>query len=60
MAFTVFQVDYHERSFRVGAADTLEEARKIARKALKNSHREYPCFIMHEGKCVADVRRADG
>lgn len=56
MKFTVFQIDYHERSFRVGAADTLDEARKIARKALRKSNGEFPCFIMSAGKCVADIR----
>ena len=56
MKYTVFQVDYHERSFRVGAADMLDDARKIARRALKESRGEFPCFIMYGGKCVADIR----
>lgn len=56
MKFTVFQIDYHERSFRIGAADTLDEAWKIARKAFRKSHGEYPCFIMSAGQCVADIR----
>jgi hypothetical protein len=56
MKFTVFQIDYHERSFRIGAADTLDEARKIARKAFRKSRGEFPCFIMSAGQCVADIR----
>lgn len=56
MKYIVFEVDYHDRSFRVGSADTLAEAKKIARRALKKSNGEFPCYIMHAGKCVADIR----
>lgn len=56
MKFTVFQIDYHERSFRIGEADTLDEARKIARRAFRKSRGEFPCFIMSAGQCVADIR----
>lgn len=54
--FTVFEIDYHGRSFRIGSADSLTEAKKIARNALRKSKHEYPCFIMSGGKCVADLR----
>ena len=54
--FKVYEIDYHERAYFVGSADTLSEARKIARKALKKSDGEFPCFVMHNGECVADIR----
>ena len=56
MKFIVFEIDYHGRSFRIGSADTLNEAKKIARNALRKSKHEYPCYIMSGGKCVADLR----
>lgn len=50
--FTVYEIDYHDRSWLVGSADTIQEARKLARKALKKSNGEYPTFIMHDGEMV--------
>lgn len=50
--FTVYEIDYNDRCWVVGNADTIQEARKLARKALKKSHGEFPTFIMHEGKEV--------
>lgn len=43
--YRVYEIDYHCRSWLVGTADTLKEARKIERKALKASSGEYPTFI---------------
>lgn len=54
--FSVFEVDYHERSWKIGEYETMEEARKAAREAFKKSRGEFPVFIMSGGKCVADYR----
>lgn len=50
--FTVYEIDYHDRCWVVGDADTIQEARKLARKALKRTKGEFPTFITHEGKMV--------
>lgn len=54
--FTVFECDYHERTFKIGEYGTLKEAREAARTAFKKSKREFPVFIMSGRKCVADYR----
>lgn len=54
--YTVFEVDYHERSHRIGEFETMAEARKAARDAFKKSGREFPVFIMSGGKCIANYR----
>lgn len=56
MKYTVFEVDYTERTYKIGETDEMAEARKIARAALKESKGEFPCFVMSDGKCVADIR----
>lgn len=52
----VYEVDYLGRAWLVGKADTLSEAKKIARSALKKSKREFPCFITDGTKCIIDIR----
>lgn len=54
--FKVYEVDYHERAHMVGEADTMKDAIRIARAALRESGKEFPCFITCDGMCVADVR----
>ena len=54
--FIIYEVDYHERSRKIGTANTLKEARAIAHKALKRSNHEFPCFVSDGDKCVADIR----
>ena len=49
--YNVYEVDYHERSWKKGSAKTLEEAKKIASKAFKESNGEFPVFI-EDGKGV--------
>ena len=50
--FTVYEIDYHDRCWIVGVAETVQEARKMARKALKRTKGEFSTFIEHEGKVV--------
>ena len=52
----VYEVDYHERARKIGTASTMKEAKAIARKALKRSNHEFPCFVSDGDKCVADIR----
>ena len=52
----VYEVDYHGRAWLIGKAETITEAKKIARSALKKSKHEYPCFITDETKCIKDMR----
>ena len=54
--FIVYEVDYHERAHKIGTASTMKEAKAIARKALKRSNHEFPCFVSDGDKCVADIR----
>lgn len=54
--FRVYEVDYHDRAWLVGKADTIKEAKRIARAALKRSSGEFPCFISDGEKVVADIR----
>lgn len=54
--FKVYEVDYHDRAWLVGKADTIKEAKMIAGCALKKSNGEYPCFISDGEKVVADIR----
>lgn len=42
--FTVFEVDYNDRCYKLGMVDTLKEACALERKALKRSHGEFPTF----------------
>ena len=50
--FEVFEVDYHDRAWSVGKAETLKDAKRIARAALKKSGGEFPTFIVSDGRCV--------
>ena len=54
--FIVYEVDYHERAHKIGTASTMKDAKAIARKALKRSNHEFPCFVSDGDKCVADIR----
>lgn len=56
IVFIVYEVDYHERARKIGTASTMKETRSIARKALKRSNHEFPCFISDGNKCVEDIR----
>lgn len=57
--FTVYEVDYTERCYKIGTAETLKEACAMERKALKKSHGEFPTFstdgtkqITNNGKVI--------
>lgn len=57
--YTVFEVDYNDRCYKLGTAETLKEACAMERKALKKSHGEYPTFsidgtktVTHNGKVI--------
>lgn len=50
--FEVFEVDYHDRAWLVGKAENLNDARRMARAALKKSGGEFPTFIVFDGRCV--------
>lgn len=50
--FTVYEIDYHDRCWTIGTFDTIQEAKKLARKAFKQTNGEFPTFIMHDGKEV--------
>lgn len=50
--FTVFEVDYNDRSYKIGTAETLKEACSLERKALKKSNGEYPTFTMDGTKQI--------
>lgn len=50
--FEVFEVDYHDRAWLVGKAETLKDARRMAGAALKKSGGEFPTFIVFDGRCV--------
>jgi len=54
--FKVYEVDYNNRTWIVGKADTIKEAKKIAKGALKKSNGEYPCFVTDGEKVVGDIR----
>ena len=54
--YKVFEIDYHDMAHLVGKAETLPDARRIARQALKESKHEFPCFISDGKKCVEDIR----
>ncbi len=49
---TVYEVDYNDKTYKVGTADDLKEAKKLARAALKKSHGEFPTFISDGHKCI--------
>lgn len=54
--FKVFEVDYNEKAYLVGTVETLQAAKKLGKKAIKNSHGEFPVFISDGKKVVADIR----
>lgn len=51
--YKVYEVDYNDRAWLVGEAETLKDAQSMARAALKKSHGEFPTFITHDGRCVS-------
>lgn len=54
--YKVYEVDYHERTWLVGTAETMKEARSMARKAVKASGGEFPAFIDLDGETVCVIR----
>lgn len=55
--YKVFEVDYCDRSYKLGESENLTEAKKIANKAYKNSNGEYPVFIVDDKKVVYNRAR---
>lgn len=52
--YTVFEVDYNDRCYKLGTAKTLKEACAMERKALKKSHGEFPTFSTDGTKAVTN------
>ena len=52
--YTVFEVDYSGRCFKLGTAETLKEALVIERKALKASGGEFPTFTSDGHKSITN------
>ena len=59
LTYTVFEIDYHGRCYKLGKTETLKEACAMERKALKRSHGEFPTFstdgkqqVTHNGKVL--------
>lgn len=52
--FKVFEIDYNDRCYLIGTAETLKEACAIERKALRKSHGEYYTFTSDGCKCVTN------
>ncbi len=48
--YTVFEIDYSGRCYKLGTAETLMEARAIERKALKRSGGEFHTFTRDESE----------
>ncbi len=46
--YTVYEVDYTDRCYKLGTAETLKEAIAIERKSLKKSGGEFPTFTRDE------------
>lgn len=59
-AYQVFECDYHERSRKIGEYNTANKAKEAAREAFKQSHSEFPTFVIEykDGckRCIADYR----
>lgn len=56
--YTVFEVDYNGRCYKLGTAETLKEARAMERKALKKSRGEFPTFSTDGTKQVTNNGKA--
>lgn len=54
--YKVFEVDYTNRTFLKGKTEDIKEAKRIARKAFKESHGEFTVFISDGTKVVFDLR----
>ena len=52
--FTVFEIDYNDRCYKVGTAKTLKEALALERDTLKKNHGEFPTFTSDGTKCVTN------
>ena len=52
--FTIYEVDYTDRCYKLGTAETLKEAIAIERKALKKSGGEFPTFTSDGHKAVTN------
>ena len=52
--YTVFEIDYNNRCYKIGTAETLKEACALERKALRKSHGEFPTFSSDGTKCVTN------
>lgn len=55
--YTVFEIDYTDRCYKLKTAKTLKEALAIERKALKKSRGEFPTFSTDGTKCVTNNGR---
>lgn len=42
--YKAYEIDYNNRTYLLGEYETLKEAKNAERKALKNSHGEFPTF----------------
>lgn len=59
--YRAFEIDYNDRCFLLGEFQTVKEALKAEREALKRSHGEFPTFtsdgkrgISSNGKLIID------
>lgn len=59
--YTAFEIDYTDRCYKLGTAETLKEAIAIERKALKRSGGEFPTFTRDESaRCGHKVVSENG
>ena len=52
--FTSYEVDYNGRRWKLGDFETIKEACKAERKALKASNGEFPTFTTNGRECVTN------
>ena len=52
--FKTFEIDYHGKSYLLGAFDNIKDALKAEKEALKKSSGEFPTFTSDEEKCVTN------
>lgn len=52
--FSIYEVDYNGRCYKIGTAETIQAACALERKALKKSGGEFPTFTTDGKKQVTN------